>query len=685
MLRKVFRPWPLWLALALCAVFLPGCAWFEGSAEDVKYQREAGSSHVAVLAVAPWEEVKNSLQPKFELQAQAALEEVLPVSASLRDLTYLGFGAKLSASVETPTATNSAGDPPSKILPERKSFGESDTQAKSPTLKSDALLRYLAATALLQEVQLLNQYLKYAPIPKNHQAYLVRLQISLMPNMRDVPCDAYTLLSFFPYAKSIPAQKDPKNLCDKMRKYKLDMPTVIPLLVSDSLEAANSTKSKEALLSLALGLSAATQGAGAGVGLESLINKLQGSLTNDLNSLFSVARVSPNTLRVRVGAYYHGNKKYVMVPRNHTVSVLLMVPDTYFCQKGNVDGTNLYVLSKTSFVKVSSGKRLDEKSEEDALNNTHEFIEKYLKGGADCQNECIQGLLEAVNNNDFNDFCNKVKKITNDKKLPGIDENRCEDMWLDLTHARCGGMYALVKFPVPAPKISYRNRVTAWLEDNGERMTTSVSLPLETVKPTCPSDPKKIEATNITRIALEIKTTDPPLYLPANKKCDAQPCVAVFNSLAAQGFKAKDLAGKVNLLIDWKIGDKTGAELFPGYYHSKTEADNPNGGNNCQLTASTATNAIMAKDAKGTLTIAFKKPDGADKNKTFILRLNGADLQATQPSWGEVAERKGELILVKKSGNITLKLTNLKECEPVTFIPVPGKVALMTLPVRQAK
>jgi len=636
--------------------------------------------------VAPWDEVKKSLQPNFELAAQTALEEVLPVSASMSDLAYLGLGARFSSTLSTPTASDGAtGSSQDKILPERKSLGEESKNSKNISLKSEPLLRYLAATALLQEVQLLNQYLNYAPIPKSYVPYLVRLQISLMPSRRDMPYDAYTLLSFFQepikptdqpsiplkgekYCKSVGAPTQSKNTAEGTTQ----IPLVIPLLVSDSLEAASSARSREMLLSLALGLSAATQGAGATAGVESALNKLQSSTSNDLNSLFSVARVSPNTLRVRMGAYRNGVKTYTMVPRTHTVSVLVLVPDSYFCIGGiSAEEISLVVISKTNFVNVLNGERLNERKREEALNHAREFIQSYLAQDTQCNYKCLTDLLNATHQNDLEAFIKTAKQY----KIPAQSQY---SMWVDLNHARCGGMYTVALFPVPAPKApsgpTPHKDKTGWLKDDGKDKTTAtIALTNEGCKA-------------ITRTVLEIKSTNPPLYLsavpPKLYYSKNELCTATFASLANWGFKAKELVGKVNLIA---YRDSTSGDLYPAYYHSMAKVDGQAGGENDQLKITAATNTIMTKDAKGTITLAVEVPKTAGNKKDFCLRLNGADLQATQPSWGEVAERKGELILVKKSGNVTLHLTNLKECEPVTFIPVPGKVALMTIPVRQAK
>src|SRR4030095_2771655 len=50
-------------------------------------------------------------------------------------------------------------------------------------------------------------------------------------------------------------------------------------------------------------------------------------LGRDLNSLLTVARLSENTLRIRIGAVQEATANYAMVPRNHNITLLLMVPE----------------------------------------------------------------------------------------------------------------------------------------------------------------------------------------------------------------------------------------------------------------------------------------------------------------------------------------------------------------------
>ena len=53
---------------------------------------------------------------------------------------------------------------------------------------------------------------------------------------------------------------------------------------------------------------------------------LRSLYSSDLNSVLTVARVSDNTIRVRLGAMQQAGSNYAMIPRNHNISLLMMVP-----------------------------------------------------------------------------------------------------------------------------------------------------------------------------------------------------------------------------------------------------------------------------------------------------------------------------------------------------------------------
>ena len=316
-------------------------------AEDL---RDAGSVHLSVLAVAPWSEYVAAMQPNFQLTADGALARVAADSrwatedrSSIAQLGQQALaldrasnGARpLEVPALRPPGTNGevnghGNGAPAPIPPPASPGQESATGP-------DAMLRYTAATALFQEVQLLNRYIRDAAIPNGYRPYLVRVQVSLMPSRRHAPYDTYTTLSFFiPGDLRAPAPVEPAagevqadTTEPVFREPFGNGPKVLPLLVTDNLEAGIQSRSFERIRSL---IYSWVEFPGDTVVQEMVTGLLHGALREqvlgrDLNSLLTVARLSENTLRIRIGAVQEATANYAMVPRNHNITLLLMVPE----------------------------------------------------------------------------------------------------------------------------------------------------------------------------------------------------------------------------------------------------------------------------------------------------------------------------------------------------------------------
>lgn len=192
-------------------------------------QEEAGTTHIAVLSVAPWEEARESLQPTFSLTEAQALEiagastqafeekvvdalemmvKLAPPTASTSEVRRKTSGLTDNdgnplpsyTSDRTDTRTAGAlGDVPGAPA----TAGLTDlpapagTSPLTKTLALEPMLKYAAATAMFQEVKLLNSYVKTAVQKHGYKAFVVRLQVSLMPSARKQPVDAYSTFSFF--------------------------------------------------------------------------------------------------------------------------------------------------------------------------------------------------------------------------------------------------------------------------------------------------------------------------------------------------------------------------------------------------------------------------------------------------------------------------------------------------------
>jgi hypothetical protein len=195
---------------------LLSCASAGPPPHTVQFEEDAGSTHVAVLSVAPWDDYVSSLQPAFSITPDDALQQAAATTKDLEDkfVSSLGVALKLApptssfsssqttGSAESTTRTRAAGDV-SKVAdatgpttPAASSLGPAASVLTTPTV-IEPMLRYSLATALFQEVNLLNRYVKDAAKRKRFDPYVVRMQITLLPRAHREPYDAYTTVAFF--------------------------------------------------------------------------------------------------------------------------------------------------------------------------------------------------------------------------------------------------------------------------------------------------------------------------------------------------------------------------------------------------------------------------------------------------------------------------------------------------------
>lgn len=435
--------------LFTATLFVSSCSLLPCLKKELTHN-EVGSTHIAVLSVTRWDEYKRDLQPTFALSEQDALKQAvsdtLSVNQSYLDAFTSRLGIKLAPSNVLQEGFKKD-DYAGADIPEpaqSQALQESSDKKTAPELPKtlvDPHLSYLAATALFQEVKLLNRYVTDAAIDHDYKAYVVRMQVTGMPKKSGLPYDAYIDLGFFlngiwapvgAYGKEAESELDvlfayaKKNLSDDWKDEFVDdfeniighfkktkdqepgratedvtkklyelsvelkeyirsnkddrekvgdvtaskdflqrleqiksesvvMPRVIPLLVTDQVEAALLSQQTEKLRQITLAIAAAYAGIGAGVNLDSVTDSINRSLGRDYNSLLTVGRLSSNTLRVRLGARQAPGTKdgYVMTPQTHNVSFLLLLDK----KRVKVKAATVHVGSKTRFVHRKNGNR----------------------------------------------------------------------------------------------------------------------------------------------------------------------------------------------------------------------------------------------------------------------------------------------------------------------------------------
>jgi hypothetical protein len=135
-------------------------------------------------------------------------------------------------------------------------------------------------------------------------------------------------------------------------KRQANAPIVVPLLVTDGMERSFGSRTTLVMQQYSLALAAMLKYFSAAGESTYQMQDMLATVGNDYNSLFSVARISENSVRVRIGAMLQSTAQFAMVPQNRYVTMLLLVP------KEVEPGEKINMLSHTSFVDCKTGEEL---------------------------------------------------------------------------------------------------------------------------------------------------------------------------------------------------------------------------------------------------------------------------------------------------------------------------------------
>jgi hypothetical protein len=204
------------LFLAACATDGPPPPKYnlEGSAAEV------ASTHLATISVERWEDAKDSLTPAFSLTGDGALTEAITATSTASQRTENSLAAGVSLAVtgpqitkndtrttdatgttQTSTTQRQLSTPAAPTAPSTSvsgALGVPDAASGATGTGTEPVLNYTAANALFQEVQLLNRSMNAITKRKGYDAYVVRLQLTLLPLHRAEPYDTFVDLSFLP-------------------------------------------------------------------------------------------------------------------------------------------------------------------------------------------------------------------------------------------------------------------------------------------------------------------------------------------------------------------------------------------------------------------------------------------------------------------------------------------------------
>lgn len=507
---SVFKTVALSVIIATSMSILTGCKTV-GELRDDKKQEYAGSVHFAVISNTPWQDCVDDLQPKFPITAGTALLEAGLATQLDQEQQLTAWRAALAVGTATPGEMPVAQYNPS-IVPLGETPSSPDTDKKAPAaydipgdklgtqIPMDSFLKYKLAESLYQEVQLKNREVKDALHKEGYDSYVVRMQVTVMPNKRNIPFDVDSTFAFFANneglithrkitvssddgasARISPSGITSQELKDELLRrdpayaqmravcftngtsFSLEITPeikrpvyIVPLLVTDNIEGTLRSRSDEHAFQVALEGMAMVNNVGLKAAVDRLSDNIKKMLGRNMNNLLTVGRATDNTLHVKVGAYQSFSKKdgeteYIMPGGTHYVTLLVLVPNKT---------KSVFVMSNTHLIDSDTGKVLRPRSSEkiddiyDDIAYRHELATEgtdkkaYLK---ECRGY-LDALADLVLANNLDGYYNYIEDSPNilSKKTPPVNSKafmnnmnqfgNMECLWLDLTREVLIGM-----------------------------------------------------------------------------------------------------------------------------------------------------------------------------------------------------------------------------------------------------
>jgi hypothetical protein len=683
--------------LLVAGQLLSGCCsnsdfWSSGKQTA---QADVASVHMAIVSVAPWDQYRDALQPSFKLSAEDALQQVLPTTAAYDERALSALGAQLglalpttavsdvltthsttgaaTTTTEDKTTTSASGDASSLTFPTPATASlpaSAALPAGTSALGTDPMTRYWSAAALYEEVQLINRCLKNAAISEGYTPYVVRLQVTLLPCVRDAPFDAFSTISFFP-GDWQPGDEEQPTFTTTSVPAGPPKPSgvrVLPLLVTDDMEVMAESRSADRLRQAALSLSASLAQAGATAGLQSVDELLRSVLGKDFNSVFAVARLSDNSVRCRFGAQFQPNSRYAITPQSHFVTLLVLVPDPPDAGKPQrdlqagervaKDSRTVRVVGRTSLVNVTTGVALDAQTQDEAHERLRAILGQHhvdLKALAKMPTrlDLEDAVFTGAARNDFDGFHKAVDALPHE---PDTRVTYLEALWIDVLNLRCRSAFMSGTFTVPEHELASlaETKQAPLAFDDGKAAT------VVTLRGGSTLTPSGLEAT------LTVKPADGSpeatfVASPAKVMAEGREASFSFPSLRACKL-AGDKDPEVRLTV-YRLDDKSATALATDLkcrYLGAPSSEKPG------FALSARARAIVAEKGKGSLQLTIA---GKTEKAEVRFTIQGCDVDSikdeTSPS---VCERDGDGWKVKANTMLTLQLSNLSPTVPILVL-----------------
>lgn len=724
-------------------------------------QDEIGSFHIAALSVARWVDYVKELQPTFEMTPEVALKEVVPTTSIYEQkiMDYIGAEVKVALSPITMDAAKIASnyDTSSASAASTSNNKASDMTAPQGAIAIDQMTKYLAATALFQEVKLLNMYIKNAVANEDeYTPFVVRLQVTLMPAKHDLPYDVYANLSFFDreqIATYVIRElegtetdcKETKVENGKVIEKKIELgptekcktrydedyknngnyktPIVIPLLVTDNIENMLASRTEDKLRQYALGLSGLIGSVGAGASIKQNLENFASKRGNNLNSLLTVAKLSDNTIRVRLGAMNQtgpNTNGYAMIPQTHNITVLLLMPNatssvencneaatsaaeqckevktlaTDQCNGAlfsaaeackNKQGEKVFITALTTMIDTNTGKSVQGRDFE----NSH-GVEQLLKlAGMKKLQDKKTGDDTKTDDPDRYDKAKALHIFASENDWPNFlrlceiykEGKDCETLWTEMIALRVGSTYAYTSFTLPKIKPSthvfFKPQVALLRDDTEEKTVVSLiggknlnkeylsaTLYIKNEKNEKPDADSHNNITTNESNKCEGVDKHYPLIANSIELIDSgRTADFAFPSLKAWGLSmAKD-----NARLEITNANGSSPEIVcldKVVYLPKPEPNYPG------FTATVTATSISADNGKkGSIDVIFKMAGTKPATKIFF-EVRGADIEAATAKTNVISGYdKGNYVgrYIDADGMVTLKLKNLGAISPLVI------------------
>lgn len=703
----------------LCATALTACSsGIEFKPNRVSKQADAGEVYITGTSIAPWEEYVDRLSQPFSLSPAEALDAVVPQTKTSEERIVESLGARLRASF-APAVT-----PDTSPAPDLATADGGAATAPPSTIQGtlappaatapevDPFLRYTAAKALHDEVQLLNTFVRDAAQRHNMVPYITRVQITLAPYARHQPYDTNLVLSFFSERVCVGPKEGAESSCrgqrepgqnetklkeqfdakntggavpDKKLGWERGPAVVVPLLVTDNVERQLSFRSRDSIRQLSLAL-AATQGSiAASLGLDRRFEKLNAILANDFNSLLTVGRPSANAMFVRIGAQTEATSRFATVPRTYNVTLLVMIPEDEIPdgQSAGFDFDRGIGIGDVELISVAGSVTLRDAETgaalpRDGAEDRTALIRKVVSDGSglDLQPDKARALLVALFVNDFQWF----RRTLFDAGFFAQDtRGSAVDMWNVATEELGRSGFVRERFAVPkrAPA-ALPPPQTMLMVDDGEK-TLTVTL----------RGGQALAGRRFTgSLTMRTKTNSTVTLEAKSVVASAEGLAFAFDSLAAFGIEPKS-PETASLVIQESrregyarastkiasVGCGTTGRHGKGCYKgalfrkaAKQKAPAPA----AAVSLATTAPGISVKDGKGRIDVAVNFAKKGTVPKAAQISVSGGTLVEAKPSNGVSVARGTAPGSVVVGGPTTLSLSfeNLVTASDVSVVGV---------------